>query len=62
MKLTASSDGTDITYQWYKNGEAVEGQTGNTYSFTASSTDLQQTIEIYCKVKGCDNNEIQSTT
>lgn len=62
MKLTASSDATDITYQWYKNGEAVEGQTGNTYSFTASSTDLQQTFEICCKVKGCDNNEIQSST
>ncbi len=62
MGLTASADATDVTYQWYKNGEAVADQTTNTYSFTASETDLQQTFEIYCKVKGCDNNEIHSNT
>ncbi len=60
LQLTASADATGVTYQWYMNGTAVADSTSSTYSFTASSTDLQQTFEVYCKVKGCDNTEIQS--
>jgi hypothetical protein len=35
----AVNDETGVTYQWYKNGTAIDGATSATYSFTAAAGD-----------------------
>ena len=48
-KVTIATDGNpkDYTYQWYKNGSAVSGATGSSYTFTPGSTEKPT---VYCKV------------
>lgn len=48
-KVSVSTDGypTSYTYQWYKNGSAVSGATGSSYTFTPTATG---TTTLYCKV------------
>ena len=38
----------DYTYQWYKNGSAISGATGSTYTYTTSGVG---SATFYCKVK-----------
>lgn len=49
LKVTVSEDGypNSYTYQWYKNGTAISGATGSTYTFTPTTVG---TSTLYCKV------------
>lgn len=48
-KVTISTAGNpaSYTYQWYKNGVAVSGATGSTYTFTPTEVG---TTTVYCKI------------
>ena len=39
VTFTVSAEGTDLNYRWYKNGAAIDGATGASYTFTAALGD-----------------------
>lgn len=49
VKVAVSTAGypTSYTYQWYKNGSAVSGATGTSYTFTPTAVG---SVTVYCKV------------
>lgn len=47
VKISTAGNPASYTYQWYKNGSAVSGATGSSYTFTVSATG---TTTVYCKV------------
>lgn len=60
VTLTASTDGSSVTYQWYKDDVALSGETNSAYVYTAAETDLNEEVQIRCEVKGCDGNAVSS--
>lgn len=48
-EVMIATDGNpkDYTYQWYKNGSAVSGATGSSYTFTPGTTEKPN---VYCEV------------
>jgi RHS repeat-associated protein len=55
--FTASSNLAAYNYQWYMNGNAVPGATGNTFSTTANSVAQLQSIAVSANTgAGCVNN------
>lgn len=48
IEITTDGNPKDYTYQWYKNGSAVSGATGSSYTFTPDSTEKPN---VYCEVK-----------
>lgn len=60
VTLSASTDGTDVTYQWYKDDALLSGQTNSTYTYTALEEELNNTVQIRCEVQGCDNAKVSS--
>jgi len=59
-KLTVAATGTaPLTYQWYKNGTAVSGATGNSLTYSASTT--SNTGSYYCVVKNPGSTATSST-
>lgn len=52
LKLSVAaevSDGGTLTYQWYKNGEAVKGATDSSYSEKVNVTENEK-AEYYCEI------------
>jgi hypothetical protein len=47
VSIAAAGYPASYTYQWYKNGSAVSGATGSSYTFTAGTAG---DVELYCKV------------
>ena len=39
VTFTVSAEGTDLNYRWYKNGAAIDGANGASYTFTAALGD-----------------------
>ena len=39
VTFTVSAEGTDLNYRWYKNGVAIDGANGASYTFTAALGD-----------------------
>lgn len=60
VTLTASTDGTDVAYQWYKDDAPLSGQTNSTYTYTALEEELNNTVQIRCEVQGCNNAKVSS--
>lgn len=60
VTLTASTDGANPAYQWYKDNVALQGETNATYTYTASAEDAGKTITIRCQVTGCNNTPVAS--
>ena len=48
IEIATDGNPKDYTYQWYKNGSAVSGATGSSYTFTPGSTEKPN---VYCEVK-----------
>jgi hypothetical protein len=59
LTVAASVD-EGVTYQWYKNGEAVEGATDNRLYITAVT--LEDAGEYYCVVSGGGHSETCKTS
>ena len=53
-----SSDLTVVSYQWYKDGELIEGATGSAYTDTADSA----AHSYYCVATLSDDSEVRSDT
>ena len=47
VEIATDGNPKDYTYQWYKNGSAVSGATGSSYTFTPGSTEKP---DVYCEV------------
>ena len=58
VEISTAGNPASYTYQWYKNGSAVSGATGSSYTFTPSGLG---TTSIYCKVKN-DAGSVNSRT
>ncbi|MBQ9414027.1 MAG: CotH kinase family protein [Clostridia bacterium] len=44
--LAVMNAGTDVTYQWYRNGMAIDGTAAETYTLTAEDVGKQITLQI----------------
>ncbi|WP_208639303.1 hypothetical protein, partial [Tenacibaculum discolor] len=54
LTATATPEGNTFTYVWYKNGEELEGETGNTLEVTEAGTySVAATLEFAPGVFGC---------
>jgi hypothetical protein len=49
VTLTVGASGTNLSYQWYKNGTALAGATAESYTITAAT----ETADYYVTVTGC---------
>jgi len=62
--LTASTkswmDGVELAYQWYRNGEAVDGANGETYDLTPEDVDSTISIGITGTLEGFEPLEMVS--
>ena len=55
--LTANTTATDLTYQWYRGNEAIEGATSASY--TAVAADVGKTIKVtVTQTKDADGNDL----
>lgn len=53
-------DGEGTNFQWYRNGNPIDGATAATYKFTPQKEDELQNIEFSCKFIGCGGAEVSS--
>lgn len=53
-------DGEGTNFQWYRNGNPIDGATAATYEFTPQKEDELQNIEFSCKFIGCGGAEVAS--
>ena len=54
------TDGEGTNFQWYRNGNPIDGATAATYEFTPQKEDELQNIEFSCKFIGCGGAEVAS--
>ena len=54
------TDGEGTDFQWYRNGNPIDGATAATYEFTPQKEDELQNIEFSCKFIGCGGAEVAS--
>lgn len=60
LEISASvSDGGVLTYQWYKNGSAISGETESSYT---PSTETEGEYSYYCLVTNTHGNKVKSKT
>lgn len=53
-------DGEGADFQWYRNGNPIDGATAATYEFTPQKEDELQNIEFSCRSIGCGGAEVSS--
>ena len=53
-------DGEGTDFQWYRNGNPIDGATAATYEFTPQKEDELQNIEFSCRFIGCGGAEVAS--
>lgn len=53
-------DGEGTDFQWYRNGNPIEGANAATYEFTPQKEDELQNVEFSCKFIGCGGAEVSS--
>lgn len=60
LSVTAEvSDGGTLTFQWYKNGEAIKGAVESTYSEKVN-VETNETAEYYCEITNTLNSKTAS--
>ncbi|MEZ4778249.1 MAG: gliding motility-associated C-terminal domain-containing protein [Flavobacteriaceae bacterium] len=56
--LTAVTSETDVTYQWYKNGDIITGATASTLEIVVASTDVgEQVYSVTISVGDCSGSD-----
>lgn len=53
-------DGEGTDFQWYRNGNPIDGATAATYEFTPQKEDELQNIEFSCRFIGCGGTKLES--
>lgn len=56
--IANKSETLDYTYQWYKNGEAIEGATGSTCAVTEKCVDASAKYSVAVTVKNSDSSNV----